>query len=94
MFLHKANYLRHTQRHEPPGGFLCSICVQPFTTDWDRNKHKRDEHSVFRCRLCKEEFPVEDDYNEHIQEQHAGRDREYDICPTCGQQFRTASQLK
>uniref|UniRef100_A0A8D8FTS5 Zinc finger protein 557 n=1 Tax=Culex pipiens TaxID=7175 RepID=A0A8D8FTS5_CULPI len=94
VFLHKANYLRHTQRHEPPGGFLCSICVQPFTTDWDRNKHKRDEHSVFRCRLCNEEFPVEDDYNEHIQEQHAGRDREYDICPTCGQQFRTASQLK
>lgn len=94
VFLHKANYLRHTQRHEPPGGFLCSICVQPFTTDWDRNKHKRDEHSVFRCRLCKEEFPVEDDYNGHIQQQHAGRDREYDICPTCGQQFRTASQLK
>lgn len=94
IFLHKANYLRHIQRHEAPGGFICSLCQQPFTTEWDRNKHKREAHSVFRCRLCKEEFPVEDDYNAHIQNEHAGRDREYDVCPTCGQQFRSASQLK
>ncbi|XP_055636893.1 zinc finger protein 624-like [Toxorhynchites rutilus septentrionalis] len=94
VFLHKSNYLRHSLRHNYPGGFICSLCYQPFTTDWDRNKHKREEHSVFRCRLCKEEFPIEDDYNHHIQVKHEGRDREYDVCPTCGQQFRSTSQLK
>ncbi|XP_058449493.1 zinc finger protein 569 [Malaya genurostris] len=94
VFLHKSNYLRHKKRHEPPGGFICSLCQQPFTTDWDRNQHKRSEHSVFRCRLCKEEFPVEDDYNNHVQNEHDGRDREYDMCPTCGQQFRSVAQMK
>ncbi|XP_055548710.1 zinc finger protein 160 [Wyeomyia smithii] len=94
VFLHKSNFLRHNQRHDPPGGFICSICQKPFTSDWDRNNHKRNEHSVFRCRLCKKEFALEDDYNIHIQKQHAGVDREYEVCPTCGQQFRSASQLR
>ncbi|XP_053695016.1 zinc finger protein 431-like [Sabethes cyaneus] len=94
VFLHKSNFLRHNQRHDPPGGFICSICCKQFTSDWDRSKHKRDEHSVFRCRLCKSEFPLEGDYNNHILEEHGGVDREYEVCPTCGQQFRSASQLK
>lgn len=94
VFLHKSNFLRHNQRHDYPGGFVCSLCQQPFTSDWDRNKHKRDEHSVFRCRLCKKEFQLEEDYNNHIQEQHAGVDREYEVCPNCGQQFRSITQLK
>ncbi|XP_058820044.1 zinc finger protein 569 [Topomyia yanbarensis] len=94
VFLHKSNYMKHQRRHEPPGGFICSLCQQPFTTDWDRNQHKRNEHSVFRCRLCKKEFPVEDDYNNHVQSEHDGRDREYDVCPSCGQQFRSVAQLK
>lgn len=94
IFLHKSNYLRHSDRHEPPGGFVCSLCQSPFTTEWDRNKHKRDEHSVFRCRICQAEYPLEADYNEHIQTEHEGRDCEYDMCPKCGQQFKSASQLK
>lgn len=94
VFLHKSNYLRHSERHESPGGFVCSLCQYPFTTEWDRNKHKRDEHSVFRCRICQAEFPLEIDYNEHIQQEHEGRDCEYDMCPKCGQQFKSASQLK
>lgn len=94
VFLHKSNYLRHSERHEAPGGFVCSICQYPFTTEWDRNKHKRDDHSVYRCRICHAEFPMEADYTEHIQTEHEGRDCEYDICPKCGQQFKSASQLK
>lgn len=94
VFLHKANYLRHTERHEPPGGFVCTLCYQTFTTEWDRTMHKREEHRVFRCRVCQAEFPVELDYIAHIQSDHEGRDCEYDICPTCGQQFKSASQLR
>lgn len=94
VFLHKANFLRHTQRHEPPGGFVCSLCYQTFTTEWDRSRHKRDEHSVYRCRICSAEYPIEADFKNHIQQQHEGRDCEYDICPTCGQQFKSSTQLK
>lgn len=94
VFLHKSNYLRHTQRHEPPGGFVCTLCYQTFTSDWDRSRHKRYEHSVFRCRICQAEFPVEADYMAHIQQEHEGRNCDYDMCPKCGQQFKSASQLK
>ncbi|XP_055593158.1 zinc finger protein 665-like isoform X1 [Uranotaenia lowii] len=94
VFLHKANFLRHSTRHEEPGGFVCVICHMPFTTDWDRNKHKREAHSVYRCRICSDEFPVEQDYNDHIVVEHEGKDRDYEVCEHCGQNFRTTSQLK
>lgn len=85
---------RHEKRHEPPGGFHCRICITPFTTELERNNHKEAFHKVYKCQICDAKFTNDQDYIDHIQNTHAGRDREYVVCTICGQQFRTALQLK
>ncbi|XP_050101634.1 zinc finger protein 665-like [Anopheles aquasalis] len=89
---------RHQQKHEPPGGFLCSVCKAPFTSPQARNEHKSQAHPVYRCRLCKESFLDEAQFQAHHKTVHVepteGSNGGTLSCRSCGTHFRTTFQLR
>uniref|UniRef100_A0A182F1X9 C2H2-type domain-containing protein n=1 Tax=Anopheles albimanus TaxID=7167 RepID=A0A182F1X9_ANOAL len=89
---------RHQQKHEPPGGFLCSVCKAPFTSPQERNEHKSQAHPVYRCRPCKESFYDEAQFQTHHKTVHVepreGTGDDTPCCSTCGTHFRTTFQLR
>ncbi|XP_059616203.1 uncharacterized protein LOC132261415 [Phlebotomus argentipes] len=93
-FKSKSSLERHVTRHEAPGGFLCPMCDETFTTDADRAQHRNTEHKVYRCQICEAKYGTEAEYVAHIVNQHGGKDREPVVCSDCGQQFRSTTQLK
>lgn len=49
-FKYETGLKKHRQRHEPPGGFICSQCDKRFLTEADRVLHKDAVHKVtFNC---------------------------------------------
>lgn len=93
-FKYMTGLTKHEKRHEPPGGFLCHLCQEPFINDFLRNTHKEQVHALYQCKNCYQQFTQDSDYVRHIQEMHDGKDREYFVCTDCGNQYRTQVQLK
>ncbi|XP_049549037.1 zinc finger protein 93-like isoform X2 [Anopheles darlingi] len=85
---------RHQEKHEPPGGFLCSVCEAPFTTPQERNEHKSLAHPVHRCRLCRKCFYDEAQFEEHHKSEHAKPPEGTPRCSNCGTYFEKDETLR